>query len=87
MKPSEIVRSLKVAQPEVLGEVLNTRATAIVRAAFELVAKQIEEQSEGPVVIPGLGRFNVRLVQVTKDGNQQVTKRVMYRAHPVKKAP
>lgn len=79
MKAIEIVGIIKKEKPELLGEVTDKRAAAVIREAFVLLAKKLDDQAEGLVRVPGFGSFQVRLVNKDKDGAQIPVKRIMFR--------
>jgi hypothetical protein len=63
MKIVEIVAAAKAKNPKVFAGVPDARASRIVLLALAEIAKQIDGTVEGPVPVPGFGRFVVRRVQ------------------------
>lgn len=88
MKAIEIVEIIKKEKPELLGDVPEKRAAAVIREAFVQLAKKLEEQEEGLLRVPGFGSFQVRLVNKEKEGTQASIKRILFRpAKPVDDQP
>jgi len=62
MKIFEIVAAAKAANPEMFAKVDGPRATKIVIAALQQIAKKIDATAEGTVVVARFGRFVVKRV-------------------------
>lgn len=80
MKPIEIVQSMREAQPEVFGSMKDQRAAGIVRGVLHHLAQTLQGAPVGRLLVPGLGVFVVREVEVEKDGVKSTQRRVVYRA-------
>ena len=87
MKALEIVEIIKKDKPELLGNVPEKRAAALIREAFVQLLKKLDEQNEqdGMIRVPGLGSFRTRIAEKVKEGQKVSEKRIMFR--PAKPAP
>ena len=79
MKPIEIVELIKQQNPDALGNIPDKKAAAVIRTAFQELARTVRETEEGEVKVPGFGVFRIRQVEREKDGEQVVVKRVVFR--------
>lgn len=79
MNIKEIVKSAKEHAPKRLGNMPDIRAAALLHEAFSVILWQLEETAEGPVKVAGLGTFRIRQVEIEKDGQKQVVKRVIFK--------
>lgn len=78
MNLQELVKSAKEKNPELFERIPEGKAIALVRAALNDVAEQLANASEGTVVVAGLGRFAVRLVEVEQNGQKEIRKRIVF---------
>ncbi len=85
MKMTELVAFIKTENPELLDNIPNNRAAALIRQVFSRLAKTLEEQEEGLVKVPGFGSFRIRMVETEKDSQKSTVKRILFR--PAKPAP
>jgi hypothetical protein len=77
MELQELLDEIDAARPGVIGRKVPEKvAAALVRAAFEVVRKQLERTPEGPLKIKGLGVFHVRQVE-KGEGAERVKRRVV----------
>lgn len=87
MKLDEMVALIKEENPALLGKMPDKKAARIIRAAFGQVAREVDATKEGVVSAPGLGRFRVKAVERTKEGQKAKTKHVVFRLAVVKAKP
>ena len=80
MKPIQLVEQIKKDKPELLGNLPEKKAAALIRQALILLRKQIEAADEGGVKVPGFGNFSVQQVEREKEGKKITKKRVIFRA-------
>ena len=85
MKPIEIVELIKQQNPDALGNIPDKKAAAVIRKAFQELARTVRETEEGEVRLPGFGVFRIRQVEREKDGEKEMVKRVVFRPASEKK--
>lgn len=79
MNASEIIKLIKEENPEILGNLSEKRLIAIIRQVFIQIAKKLEDHEEGPVRVPGLGDFKIRMIEIEKDGKKESVRRIVFR--------
>jgi hypothetical protein len=87
VKLDEMVALIRKEYPALLGKMPDKRAARIIRAAFGQVAREVGAAREGVVSAPGLGRFRVKEVERTKEGQKAKTKHVVFRVAVIKARP
>lgn len=85
MKPIEIVELIKQQDPDALGKMQDKKAAAVIRKAFQELARTVRETEEGEIKLPGFGVFRIRQVEREKDGEKEAVKRVVFQPAPEKK--
>jgi len=78
MKPTELLEAIGTANPKVLDGIRKERALALIRATLAYLARTLDASKEGAVVVAGLGRFRVRIVEREVEGKKVMQKKVMY---------
>jgi nucleoid DNA-binding protein len=77
MEIQELLDEIDATHPGIIGrKVPEPVATALLRAAFQVVRKQVEKVDEGQVQIKGLGVFRVKSVE-RGEGKDRVTRKVV----------
>lgn len=85
MKPIEIAAIIKKSKPELLGIMPEKKAAALIREVLATVSQHVEAQQDGVTRVLGLGSFISRPVEVVKNGQALVVKRIAFR--PSQKKP
>jgi len=80
MKINELLQEVAKERPQLLADLPEKKATALVRAVFASIGKAIDATSEGIVEIGGLGGFRVRQVEREVDGEKVTRKVIVFRA-------
>lgn len=78
MTIKELVEQISNDDKAILAGVPRNKAMALVRAAFAVIGKTIDETEEGTVIFPGLGQFRVRRVERELEGKPIVRKQVVF---------
>ena len=78
MKAIEVVKHLKEQRPEMLGNISEKKAAALIRNAFVQIGKHIDATEEGVIKVQGFGKFRVRQVEKEKDDKKVTIKRVIF---------
>ena len=79
MKAIEVVKHLKKERPDMLGNIPEIKAAALIRNALAQIGKQIDATDEGVIKVQGFGKFRVRQVEREKDGQKVTIKRIIFR--------
>lgn len=79
MKLIELLKLLKNENPKLLPNFPEEKAVALLRAAFVQLRKQIDEMSDGILLVPGLGNFKIAVVEREKDGKKVTNKHIVFR--------
>ena len=79
MKPIEIVQLINSSNPELFSGIPEKKASKIVKEVLVQLGKQIEGTENGRVAVPGLGNFRVRQVEVEKEGEKSLKRRVSFK--------
>ena len=79
MRAIEVVKHLKKEKPEMLENIPEKKAAALIRNAWIQLGKHIDETGEGVINVPGFGNFRVRQVEREKDGQTVTVKRIIFR--------
>jgi hypothetical protein len=87
VKLDEMVALIKKENPTLLGKMPDKKAIRVIRAAFGQLAREVDAAKEGVVSAPGLGRFRVKEVERSKEGQKAMTKHVVFRVAAVKAKP
>lgn len=78
MKVNELINKVKEADPYLLGNKPQEKMAAnLLRTAFAVIRKEIEETDSGIVAIAGLGRFNVKNVERKNKEGEPETRRAI----------
>ena len=85
MKPMEIVKAIKEETPNLLGKTPDKKAAQIINAALKHIKLEISTAVPGRIVVPGLGVFVVKKVEIEKDGEKRIVDRIGYRIPKGKK--
>ena len=80
MTPTELVERIKEKRPNLLGNMPEKKAVALIRAALADLGRHIAEAEEGVVKVQGMGNFRIRMVEREKDGKTVSVKRTMFLA-------
>jgi hypothetical protein len=75
----DLIRQAKTKRPKAFGKVPDKRAFAILAAVMNEMSGQIGEVEEGVIAYPQLGRFVVRKLAKTTDGEKTTQRRVIFR--------
>ena len=78
MDLKEIIEILKNTGPQALQRIHPGHATLLIQQLFKKIRSDIEATDEGIVVVPGLGKFHVRKVERSKDGEMRQIKKVFF---------
>jgi hypothetical protein len=78
MKPTDIIEQIKKTNPGVLRGVDDKAAARLLHLVFARIAQQVSEAEDGVVAVPGLGRFRVTTLSITKDGVAADRKRIVF---------
>ena len=78
MKAIEVVKHLKEQRPDILGDIPEEKAAALIRNAFIQIGKHIDATEEGVIKVQGFGRFRIRQVEKEKDDQKVTVKRVIF---------
>ena len=78
MKIKDLIKEAKANAPLALGKMPEPRAMKLVAEVFALIRAEIAVTEEGRVGVPGFGAFKVRQVEVTRGGETQTVKRVVF---------
>jgi hypothetical protein len=90
MKIKDLVTEAKANAPLALGKMPDPRAAKLVMEVLALIRAEVAVTEEGRVGVPGLGAFRIRQVEVTRGGETQTVKRVVFipaAARPKKAKP
>ena len=79
MKPLDIVRQIREENPKLLARLPDQKVARIILAALAQLRKQIEDEDEGLLRVPGFGNFRFRQVVREKDGKRESVKRIIFR--------
>lgn len=82
MKAMEVVEYLKNEKPNVLKNIPDKKAAALIRNALIELGKHIDSTDDGVIKVQGLGRFRVRQVEQSKKDQKVTVKRIVF--HPAK---
>lgn len=82
MNVKEIVEALKNNHPKAVESVSDAATERLVRAVLVEVAKAVEAQEEGTLLVGGLGRFSVKMVEKKGDAGAETVRKVTFRALP-----
>jgi len=78
MNIKKVVRQAKQANPNELGKLGNQKAISLLREVFRQIHAEIAEKNAGVVKVGGLGVFRIKEVEVEKEGNKKLVKRVRF---------
>lgn len=78
MNLKETIETLKSTGSQALQRIHPGHATLLVQQLFKKIRSDIEAIDEGMVVVPGLGKFRVRKVERSKDGEMRQIKKVFF---------
>lgn len=90
MKIKDLVKEAKANAPVALGKMPEPRAVRLVSEVLAVIRAEIAVTDDGRVGVPGLGAFRIRQVEVTRGGETQTVKRVVFipaAARPKKAKP
>tara|TARA_R110002051_G_scaffold94820_1_gene164708 strand:- start:286 stop:621 length:336 start_codon:yes stop_codon:yes gene_type:complete len=79
-----LIERMKAENPKLTGKLPDKRVAAIVRGALKALAGEVNSRDEGNLRIQGLGRINIRQVEVKKDEGSVISKRVVLNTAKVK---
>ena len=82
MKAMEVVQHLKSEKPNILKNIPEKKAAALIRSALAELGRQIDSTDDGVIKVQGLGRFRVRQVERNKNDQKVTVKRIVF--HPMK---
>ena len=80
LKPTELVDLVKAKIPNALGKMPEKKAAVLIKAALAELGRHIESAEVGVVKVPGMGRFQSRMVEREKDGKKVNVKRIVFMA-------
>jgi len=77
MDLKEMLEEIKAKKPELFSDGLSDeKAISLLRAAFRLVGRRVNQEKDGRVTIRGFGTFRVRNV-ARGEGRDRVSRRVV----------
>jgi nucleoid DNA-binding protein len=79
MKVTEIIQKMQQNNPELLKDIPEERAKALVQKIFGHMKAAVARAEEGSVQFPGFGVFRIRKVEKEIDGKKVVKKQVRFR--------
>lgn len=82
MNVKEIVEALKSEHPKAVESLSDAAAERLVRAVLAEVAKAVDSQEEGTLLVGALGRFTVKMVEKKGEAGVESVRRVTFRALP-----
>jgi len=85
MKPHEIANKIKSENPEKLEMISDKTITYLIRKTFQEISSIVQNTNEGVVKIQGLGNFNIKQVEINKDEEKIIVKRVFFKPFKPKK--
>lgn len=84
VKLADLINTAKSENAAAFGKINEKRAAAIVRAVLAQASQEIKNTEEGSIALLGLGRFTVKQIQVGKEGQKVVKRRVTFQAAAAK---
>jgi hypothetical protein len=78
LKPTELVERIKEKKPKILGTVPEKKAIVLIQMALAELGRHIAAAEVGVVRVPGMGRFQSRMVEREKDGKKVNLKRIVF---------
>src|SRR5690625_3104010 len=79
LRADALVERMKFQNPDLAGNISDKRLAAIVRAAVQALAAEINAREAGRFRVPGLGNLAVREVERERDGEMVRSKRIFLR--------
>jgi hypothetical protein len=80
LKPTDLVELVKEKKPNALAKVPEKKAAVLIQTALAELGRHIEAAEIGVVKVPGMGRFQSRMVEREKDGKKVNVKRIVFLA-------
>ncbi|MDN5941008.1 MAG: hypothetical protein L0H94_03905 [Nitrospira sp.] len=80
LKLTELVERIKEKKPNALGKMPEKKAAVLIQAALAELGRRIAAAEVGVVKVPGMGRFQGRMVEREKDGKKVNVKRIVFLA-------
>jgi hypothetical protein len=78
VKLMDLIRQAKTKHAGAFGKVPDKRVLAIVTAVMNEISGQIDKVEEGVIAYPKLGRFVVKKLAKTTDGEKTTQRRVIF---------
>lgn len=79
----ELIERMRKESPAAMGHLNDRVVLRLLRAAFSIVARDIDQAADGVHKFGGLGAFRVRTVEPNAEGKQG-GRRVLFKAAPRK---
>ena len=80
LKPTDLVELIKEKMPNALGKMPEKKAAVLIQTALAELGRHVEDAQVGVVNVPGMGRFQSRMVEREKDGKKVNVKRIVFMA-------
>ena len=86
MTPLQIVEMIQQDTPELLAGIPEKRAATLIAQGLAVLAQHLDSVDEGALQVPRFGRFQIRQVEIKKDGETTKVRRIFFFAKAPKTA-